>query len=241
MSGKSWARLLVALAPALVLAVWPLQVSAHATVVSSHPQPGEKLDSAPGVVQMIFSEPLNRSLSRADVVAPSGRRFDSDPAEPEQIQVQLTGNEVGVYAVEWTTVSALDGHVLHGGFKFGVGVAPSGSNEAEGLAPSRTHLVAGALRWLGYIGLLSSLGMLLVARLAANPPRLQWARPRLRLALALALAGGAGVVVAEALNASPSPTGIFIYLTSGPPGWARIARVAAEAAALVAFMRAGDS
>src|SRR5712692_2992205 len=165
MRRKPWARLLLVLGLVLALALWPLPASAHATVVSSHPQPGEKLGSAPGVVQLIFSEPLNRSLSRADVATPSGRRFDSDPAENELMQVQLAGNELGVYTVQWISVSALDGHVLHGAFTFGVGVAPGGTQEASGVALSWTDLAIGGLRWIEYIGLLASLGMLLIGRL----------------------------------------------------------------------------
>lgn len=236
---KPRTRLLLALVPVLAVAAWPLPASAHATVVLSHPQPGERLGSAPGVVQMVFSEPLNRSLSRAEVVVPSGRRVDSDPVQSGEIQVQLTGNEFGVYTVNWTTVSALDGHVLHGTFNFGVGIAPGASNEGGGMGLSPTDLLVGALRWVEYVGLLSSLGMLLIIRLAANPPKLQWVRPRLQLSLAVALTGGAGVVIAETLNASPSISALLPYLMSGPPGWARAGRVAAEAAALaLAFTRA---
>lgn len=232
-------RLLLAVGSVLALTAWPVPALAHATVVSSHPQPGEKLGSAPGVVSLIFSEPLNPSLSRADVLTPSGRRFESDPVRSEEIQVQLSGNEVGVYAVRWTSVSALDGHVLHGGFAFGVGVAPGQAGHAEGGLLSNTDLAIGVLRWLEFIGLLSSLGMLLVIRLAAHPPILRWVRPPLRVAPGIGLAGGASVVLAEALNASPSATTLVTYLVSGPPGWARAGRIAAEAGALVlAFTRA---
>lgn len=36
----------------------PRAASAHAAFVSSSPEPGERLSSAPGVVRITFSEPL---------------------------------------------------------------------------------------------------------------------------------------------------------------------------------------
>ncbi len=38
-------------------------VEAHSTVVASRPAPGERLSSSPGIVTIVFSEPINASLS----------------------------------------------------------------------------------------------------------------------------------------------------------------------------------
>lgn len=72
--------------------------------------------------------------------------------------------------------------------------------------------------------------MLVLKRLAFYPPRITWVNPPLRLALGLALVGGLGVVGAEAIR---SQHGIVTYLVGTPVGWVRVARVVAEAAALL--------
>jgi putative copper export protein len=86
------------------------------------------------------------------------------------------------------------------------------------------------LRWLEYVGLLAAVGMLVLQRLAFNPPRLKWVEPPITLAMAVALVGGAGVVGSEALRSS---LGLVTFLVGTPNGWVRVARVAAEALALL--------
>ena len=103
----------------------PTLALAHAGFVSSTPEPGATLSTAPGVVTLGFSEPLNVTLSRATVVAPDGTAFQGRSDGPEQIIVTMTTNAQGVYEVDWTTVSLVDGHTLHGAFRFGVGVTIS--------------------------------------------------------------------------------------------------------------------
>jgi putative copper export protein len=97
--------------------------------------------------------------------------------------------------------------------------------------PSPTEVADGALHWLEYLGLIGVVGIMVVRRLAANSPRISWARPSLHLALAAAFVGGLGVIVAQALSA-----GGMDFLAGGLPGWVRIARVAAEGGALAACL-----
>ncbi len=70
--------------------------------------------------------------------------------------------------------------------------------------PSPADIAIGALRWLEYVGLLAAVGMFVIRRLAANQPRIGWARPPLHLALAAALVGGLAVVTAEGWAAAGS-------------------------------------
>jgi methionine-rich copper-binding protein CopC len=116
-------RILVAaaIAAALVL-VFPTEALAHAGLLSSTPEPGTELASAPGAVTLRFSEPVNVRLSAASVTTPSGTVVDGTVAGAEEIAVQLVADTPGVYRVSWTTVSLLDGHTLSGSFAFGVGV-----------------------------------------------------------------------------------------------------------------------
>jgi putative copper export protein len=93
--------------------------------------------------------------------------------------------------------------------------------------PSPPELAVGGFRWLEYLGLLWFIGVLVVRRLAANPPHLSWARLPMHPALTLALVGGIGTIVGRALL---SGTGDFGG--SDGYGWLRVGRVMAEGLAL---------
>jgi copper transport protein len=223
--------LLAVLAAAAVLALGPRAAFAHATVLSSTPQPGQRLQNTPGVVVLSFSEPLNVQLSRASVSDPGGHSFPQTSVSPSEIRVAVDSSSPGVYQVIWTTVSAVDGHTLRGGFRFGVRVSPGVPQEPSQALPLPPDLLLAVPRALEYGSLFAALGMLLLMELARRGRR--WVRPPLRAALGLALAGGAGVVMGEALAASGgAPRLLSAYLLGGPPGWVRLARVAAELAAL---------
>jgi putative copper export protein len=109
------------------------------------------------------------------------------------------------------------------------------------LPPSWAELAIGAFRWLEDLGLLAFVGVIVVRRLAANPPHLAWARMPMHPALAVALAGGVGILVGQALN--PSSVGVDAgwtgyaplatgYLFQGPNTWVLSGRVVAEGLAL---------
>jgi putative copper export protein/methionine-rich copper-binding protein CopC len=212
-------------------------VSADATVVSSTPRPGANLASTPSLVTLQFSERLNRTFSNADVVTPDGGHFRSEPARDEEIVIPLAGNQRGVYRVEWVAISAVDGHVLHGAFTFGVGATPGQIGALERAGPTPGEIAAALLRWLEYLGLIATVGIMVVRRLAALPPRITWARPSVHVALAAAFVGGLGVVGVEALGVTGSVPGAIAYLVTDPPGLVRTGRVVAEGLALFFCLR----
>jgi copper transport protein len=229
---------LVAVCLALVVGLAPRPVSAHATLLSSTPQPGQELRTGPGVVVLTFSQQLDIELSRASVAAPNGRRFDQTSVSSDEIRVAVTSNAPGVYQVSWTSVSAVDGHTLSGGFRFGVDVSPTGA-AVDAPLPGAADLALAALRALEYAGLLLAVGLLLVLQLAALTPRLDWVRTGLPVVLAATAVAGLAVVLGEALVAAgaPSLAAVSAYLGSGPAGWTRLGRVAAEVAAVVVALR----
>jgi putative copper export protein len=94
------------------------------------------------------------------------------------------------------------------------------------------EMAIAAFRWLEYAGLVGFIGVVVVRRLAAQRPNLDWARPRMDIVLAVALVGGAGVVVVQAALASSSVAGFAALLTGSPSGWVRIGRVVAEGLAV---------
>jgi len=218
----------LALAPA---AAHPLPVEAHARLVASRPAPGEMLGLAPGAVVLEFSEPVSAALSRASVEAPGGRRFGGSPAGDREIRVELTTNAPGVYGVDWVAISAVDGHALRGGFRFGVKVRPDATVQSG--SPSPPDLAAAAGHVLEYTGLLFGVGGLLLRALARRRPRLPWASPPLAAGLATALVGGLTGLVAGVLSLDSGvswPTALA-YLGSSA-GRTRLVGLAAEAAAL---------
>jgi len=210
----------------------------HAVLVASEPAAGQRLATAPALVVLRFTEPLNGRLSQATVTDPDGQRFQGGSWGATELRVRLLANAPGVYRVAWATVSVVDGHTLHGGFAFGVGV-PVGAGGGAGTGPGLRDVVVAAGRAAEDAALLVAVGMLLLVSLARLDPRLPRLRPRVRLALAVALAAGLAVIVAEAAAAAatavhgPSVRGMAAYLTSGLAGWARLARVALEALALL--------
>jgi copper transport protein len=230
-------RTLVVLAvPLFVVFVWSPGVAlAHSVLASSQPAAGQRLGTAPGVVLLGFTEPLNRPLSRAVVTDPTGRRFTGGASGDEEIRVPLSTNAPGVYRVDWTTVSTLDGHTWRGSFEFGVGVAPGAAPTEAGVGPGGDDLLLAIGRWVEALALLLAMGMLLLRRLARGRPELGWVRVRIAPVLGAALVAGLAVVVGEAATASGSfaPSGFLGYVTVGLPGWARVARLACEALAVI--------
>jgi putative copper export protein len=100
--------------------------------------------------------------------------------------------------------------------------------------PSPAGLVVGGFRVLEYAGLLGFVGVIVVRRLAANPPFLSWARLPMHPALAVAAVGGAATVAGEVLITG---TVSVTHLFGGPDGWIRIGRVVAEGLALALCLR----
>ena len=214
-------------------------VEAHSTVIASRPAPGERLSSSPGVVTIVFSEPINASLSRGYVSAPDGQRFEGEASSPTAIDIQETTNAIGVYVVDWTTVSSVDGHVLHGSFEFGVGVSPGAPGEQNLASPQPSDLFIAGIRALEYLALFIAMGMIVLLELSRHAPPVEWVQTRLwtRLwvPLGVALAAGTVVVAGDAANAagSLSVPALFAYLGNGLPGFARTMHLAAEAVALL--------
>jgi copper transport protein len=228
----------VLLVAGIVLGLWlaPTAAWAHAGIVSSNPEPGAQLGSAPGVVTLRFSEPLNERLSSAEVLSPDGTRFEGTPEPAGEIAVRLTTNAQGIYQVTWTTVSSVDGHALEGSFEFGVGVRPASQEGETSTSPGFVGTSIAVARTLEDAALLLAVGLLLVRRLGRD---LSWLRLPIVPALVVALAGGLAVVLGEALAAARTPSASLIgaYLFSGLPGFARTARVGLEALALLVAIR----
>lgn len=216
---------------AIAVVALPAKALAHAGFVSSTPEPGSTLGTAPGQVILTFSEPLNTRLSRATVLEPDGSAATGRVTADDRMVIDLTTNQTGVYEVSWTTVSVVDGHTLSGSFGFGVGVSPGPDAEGGTIdEPTARDLLVSVGRLVEDVSLLLLFGLLLLGRLARRRPSLEWVRTPILPVFAAALVGGVVVVLGEALVAAPSPSAsaITTYLTTGLPGWSRLARVLLE-------------
>lgn len=212
---------------------------AHAGIVSSDPEAGAELGSAPGVVVIRFSEPINAQLSRARVVVPDGTSVAGSVSASQRIDIPLTTNAGGIYDVEWTTVSSVDGHTLHGSFRFGVGVRPgSGSESLVDDEPGLPELAVGVTRAIEDVALFMATGALLLEVLSRRRPKLAWVHLSSVKFLVLAAVAGFAVVIGEALLAAPMPSwsAIGTYLTSGQAGIVRLIRPIVEAASIGASL-----
>ena len=225
---------------AILMGATPSAALAHAGFVSSTPEPGAILGSAPGQVSVAFSEPLNVRLSRIAVDSPDGSATHGRVVGDDSMVVDLTTGQPGVYEVDWATVSLVDGHTLSGAFRFGVGVSP-GANAVNGTTdqPSGWDLLIASGRLVEDTSLLLVIGLFLLGRLARRDPPITWVRTPTSLAFAFAFAGGIAVVLGEAVRAAPSLSlgAVVAYLSTGLPGWSRLARVALEGTGLLAAWR----
>jgi copper transport protein len=224
----------------LLIVLTPVAATAHAGFVSSTPDAGSTLGSAPGQVSITFSEPLNNKLSNASVRVPNGSVVSGRVSGDDQLTVDLTTNETGVYDVNWRTVSLVDGHTLSGSFRFGVGVSPGvGAEGSVADEPAVQDLLVAVGRLLEDASLFLLVGLFLLDHLARREPRLEWVRAPIVPAFAAAFAGGLAVVVGEGLLAAStgSVSRVVTYLTTGEPGWARTIRVVVEGAGLLVCLR----
>ncbi len=183
---------------------------AHAVFVSADPAPGATLRSPPPSVRMVFSEPLNGSLSGIDVYSSAGRpvrlgRARVEPGSPRAFEVALPGLRPDRYTVVWHTVSAIDGHTRRGSYTFTL-------DRPDGSAPRIQHAAVvgprsppqvptsaqAAATWVGLAGLFLAAGAVLVRMLGTGLGLA--AAPRVRRWTGRLLVAGAGCLAAGELG-----------------------------------------
>jgi copper transport protein len=164
MLGRCWLFYLVAAVIVLTLASGFQQSFAHPITTDSTPGAFEGVRSSPDEVSVFFSEPIELGYSKISVIGPDGSRVDNnDPhnAEGDTASIAVTLKPDlpnGEYTVSTTVLSAVDGHVVHGTFVFGVGTKPQqtgnlGEQQQEILSPDNT-----AARFPGMVGQMMVVG-----------------------------------------------------------------------------------
>ena len=194
--------------------------AAHALLIRSVPAVNGTVARSPQRILLSFTEPVDPTLSHAQVVDTQGRPVPgASPSQAvagnsEQLRILLSRPlPRGVYTVDWQTVSALDGHYVDGAFAFGVGVANVGSVAPFGKYLSTSPWLSGtaaAGRWMLWAGLVLLVGAACTCwvvwrgRLPAGGPSLLW------LGWLLAAIGVSSVILTErAIARAPSLLPLF--------------------------------
>jgi copper transport protein len=158
----------VALAALLGLLVATGPAAAHSRYVSSAPAACAILPSTPSRVTITVSEAVQVGTATIRVAKASGARFDQPTVtlspDGRTLSVDLAPSGPGIYAVNWTAVSAVDGHFTRNSFSYAV-------QEADGslpgslpcLGPSNAGApvspIEVALRFVGFLGVAIVLGV----------------------------------------------------------------------------------
>ncbi|MDA0183078.1 CopD family protein [Solirubrobacter phytolaccae] len=205
-----------ALALTLVLLaglIAPASALAHATLQSTVPERGQKLDAVPPEVVFIFDESVEASFGALRVFDASGKEVQTGEAfhpnnRGEQIAIKLKpGLGDGTYTATYRVVSA-DGHPISSGFVFtvGEGAAPSATLDellGSGTSAPVTNTALAVARGLQYTAIALGLGTLIFFLFCWRPARRE-SRPftaRLeRILLAAALTGLVSALLAVILQ-----------------------------------------
>jgi copper transport protein len=197
----------------LYLALTSVTASAHANLDRADPAAGTDLDQPPAQLQLQFSEAVDGSFSRIQLLNAQGQPVDRGdsrvaPNDPLSMVVSLP-NQVpdGVYTVAWRTLSAVDGHTVDGAYPIIIGPMPAEGVPLTAAASSQATFdpETAVGRWWFALTASAMLGTLLSWNVVfrplfgrSNPAAMPLAAERARK---LALASGALLVVGTVFGA----------------------------------------
>jgi copper transport protein len=211
--------------------------SAHATLISTDPGEGARVQQVPSAVTLEFSESVSLGAGYARVLRSGGERVDAGTASVhgDVLTIPLrSGLPDDGYLVTYRVISA-DSHPLSGGYSFVVGNGEPVPATAGGTRDRLDPVVAVALpltRWVGFAGLALAVGVPLLALLCWPAG---WASARLRRMAtwgAVAVAVGAlGSFLFQGPYAAASGAGSLLDFAllrataASEAGWALLARI----------------
>jgi copper transport protein len=239
------ARALVAIATvAIVLGGGAAPAAAHGHLVGSEPAEGSELDVAPSRVTVTFSEPVDASLTTAEVTRadrpPIELEGRLDPADDRVLVLPLPALADGVYRVTYRTHDAADLHEVTGSIVFGVGTAPT-STGGETAPTARPAEVAGRSTARLGMGVTAAAALLLWAlpRMGSTTGAHQRTARGLRVGaagglVAVVVGTGAGLVDQAAALGGTTGSTLWRVVTASQPG--RNAVLALELVAILAVL-----
>jgi copper transport protein len=210
----------------LLLGGAPAPAYAHADLQQTEPAAGAAVPAPPSALRLRFSEPLDQSATRVEVLDERGARVDSPdetigPPNDRVLTVDLAGLGEGVYTVRWWSLSQTDGHRWQGVYRFGVGRTPP---PVEGTPPPLPSAMELGIQWLALVAVALVVGSLAFRVWALEPALARMgAAPKTLDLLGRAFTGSlvllALVSIAETAasygvfsNAAPPDTGGFAGL-----------------------------
>ncbi|MBV8746699.1 MAG: copper resistance protein CopC [Xanthobacteraceae bacterium] len=112
---------LTGIAPLLLLLATST-AKAHAFLDHAEPRVGNKVESPPREVTLVFTQKLEAAFSSVTVTGPNGQRVDAGKARVSgnQMSVPVKDGGAGTYHVNWRVLS-VDTHTTDGSFTFQVG------------------------------------------------------------------------------------------------------------------------
>ena len=130
---------------------------AHANLERSDPPVGSILMTAPDIIQLSFTEPLEPRFSGITLLDAGGQLLDLPPsvvsvADPTQMSLLPGDLPDGLYTVSWRVLSSADGHATQGAFTFTIGVAPEGASSVAA-ASERFAADGVVIRWLNIVSM----------------------------------------------------------------------------------------
>lgn len=154
---RCWVLLAVLVLGGLLGVARPMTVRAHAFLVQTAPQAGERLAARPAAVTLQFSEPVVAGSEEITVRRAGGPPVSTGRVERlgsgTQLRASLPPVDEGIYVVNWR-VLAVDGHLAAGEFAFAIG--------AGGRLPTATSAAA-AIAWPESVASALFLGGLVLA------------------------------------------------------------------------------
>jgi len=165
------ARLVVLLVALVLVAGAPSPVYAHADLQQTEPAAGASVPAPPSALRLRFSEPLDLSATRVEVLDEGGARVDSPnltigPPNDRLLTVDLGDLGEGVYTVRWWSLSQVDGHRWQGVYRFGVGRTPPAADGPPTPLPSALELT---IQWVALVATALVLGSLAFRVWALEP------------------------------------------------------------------------
>jgi copper transport protein len=184
---------------ALVALAFPAAASAHATLIRTVPDIGQRIERAPTSVRLGFDQGVKALGDAIRVYDSRGRLVSARArwgADGLRVVAPLERLHRGAYTVRWRVISA-DGHVISGVFTFGVRHRAPPATEAFGASGPTTeeHVV----RWLYFVSLALLAGGLGFRLLVLRGPLGVRAQRRFYLLLGVGAVGAIEVGIAAFL------------------------------------------
>jgi copper transport protein len=147
-------RRLAVVAVALVALAVPAAASAHATLLQTSPQVGQRLAVSPRQVRLRFDQSVKVLANGIQVFDAKGRIVSGPPhvsaTDPRVVVAPLRVLPRGAYTIRWAAISD-DSHVGRGVFTFGVRTAAPPISQAYGA--SGPTVAEHVVRWLYFVSL----------------------------------------------------------------------------------------